>query len=349
MTQIQKNNFKRTIRICYPAGTGTLVIRTELDWGLDVNPVAVSSDGHTATFEIEAQQRFVHFKPCLIKNGNLHWAVGPDNLLMMAGDGARSVYPYFFSDSRGRFSPIVEIESPILGRHHRLRIYLPPGYDENTRARYSLAYMQDGQNLFFPQEAFRHEHWEIDETSQVLRAMRAIEDLIIVGVYSNERREEEYTKPGYEAYARSIVEELVPAEQLFLRTTNDPLDRSMWGSSLGGVVSFYSAWEYPGVLGGAVCMSSTFSYKDDLIERVLSESTRDVRFYLDSGWPNDNYEVTTEMALALVSKGWRYGCDFINLVFPHAAHDEKAWGMRLHLPMQFFTGAVARASRGMIS
>jgi hypothetical protein len=115
--------------------------------------------------------------------------------------------------------------------------------------------MQDGQNLFFPQEAFRHEHWEIDETSQVLRAMRAIEDLIIVGVYSNERREEEYTKPGYKAYARSIAEELVRAEQLFLRTTNNPLD-----------------------FGGAVCMSSTFSYKDDLIERVLSEPTRDVRF-----------------------------------------------------------------------
>src|SRR6187399_2125611 len=80
-------------------------------------------------------------------------------------------------------------------------------------------------------------------------------------------------------------------------------NRSMWGSSLGGVVSFYSAWEYPGVFGGAVCMSSTFPYKDDLIERVLSEPTRDARFYLDSGWPNDNYEVTTEMALALVSRG----------------------------------------------
>ena len=82
MTQTNKNNFKRTIRICYPAGTGTLVIRTDLDWGRDVNPVAVSSDGNTATFEIEAQQRFVHFKPCLIKNGSLHWAVGPDNLAL---------------------------------------------------------------------------------------------------------------------------------------------------------------------------------------------------------------------------------------------------------------------------
>jgi len=91
MTQTNKNNFKRTVRICYPAGTGTLVIRTDLDWGRDINPVAVSSDGNSATFEIEAQQRFVHFKPCLIKNGSLHWAVGPDNLLIMAGKTFRRV------------------------------------------------------------------------------------------------------------------------------------------------------------------------------------------------------------------------------------------------------------------
>ena len=37
-------------------------------------------------------------------------------------------------------------------------------------------------------------------------------------------------------------------------------------------------------------MSSTFSHRDDLIDRVLSEPARDVAFYLDSGWPGDNYE-----------------------------------------------------------
>jgi len=119
----------------------------------------------------------------------------------------------------------------------------------------------------------------------------------------------------------------------------------MWGSSLGGVVSFYTVWQYPEVFGGAVCMSSTFSHKDDLLERVLSEPKRKIGFYLDSGWPGDNYEVTVAMALALVSRGWRYGRDLLYLCFPRAAHDEKAWGMRLHLPMQLFTGAVARASR----
>jgi predicted alpha/beta superfamily hydrolase len=347
MTRSATTSFRRKLRVCYPPGTGTLVIRTELDWEKNLYPVALSSDGSTATFEIEAPQAFVHFKPCLIKNGSLHWAVGTNKLLVMGGNDTRVVYPYFFSDPRGRFSPLVEIESSILDRPHRLRVYLPPGYEENTLARYPFAYMQDGQNLFFPEEAFQHKDWGVKETSQILRAMQAIEDLVIVGVYSDKDREERYTKPGYEAYARSIVEELVPAEQLFLRTTKNRLDRSMWGSSLGGVVSFYTVWQYPEVFGGAICMSSTFSYKDDLIQRVLSEPYRNVAFYLDSGWPGDNYEATVAMALTLVSRGWRFGRDLLYLCFPHAAHDEKAWGMRLHLPMQLFTGIVARASRNM--
>jgi hypothetical protein len=52
------------------------------------------------------------------------------------------------------------------------------------------------------------------------------------------------------------------------------------------------------------------------------------------------------MAMALISRGWRYGHNLLHLCFPHAEHDEKAWGLRLHLPLQFINGAVARASRG---
>ena len=64
-------------------------------------------------------------------------------------------------------------------------------------------------------------------------------------------------------------------------------------------------------------------------------------FYLDSGWPGDNYEVTMAMATALITRGWRYGHDLMHFCFPHAAHNENAWGIRLHLPMQFINGAVA--------
>jgi hypothetical protein len=70
-----------------------------------------------------------------------------------------------------------------------------------------------------------------------------------------------------------------------------------------------------------------------------------VAFYLDSGWPGDNYEVTLAMAMALVTRGWQYGRNLMHLCFPLAEHDEAAWGLRLHLPMQLLHGAVARASR----
>src|SRR6476469_8996482 len=38
MTTTQ-NSFERTLRVCYPAGTGTLSIRTDLEWELGIRPV----------------------------------------------------------------------------------------------------------------------------------------------------------------------------------------------------------------------------------------------------------------------------------------------------------------------
>ena len=332
------------MRVSYPAGEGRLLLRTEQDWGRDIEAVEVSNDGNTRTFQLQADQPFLYFKPCLVRDGTVHWSLGANNLLLMAEEDLRVCYPFFFSSDGGRFSRLIGFPSRILGREHRLRVYLPPGYDENSLAIYPVAYMQDGQNLFFPEEAFLGRDWEVDKTSQTLRAMSAVEDFVIVGVYSDDRMRD-YTEPGYEVYARSLAEEIVPEAQRLLRVGNHRRYRSVWGSSLGGVVSFYSVWQHPQVFGTAVCMSSTFSHKDDLIDRVLTEPARDVGFYLDSGWPGDNYEVTMAMAMALVSRGWRYGLNLLHLCFPHAEHDESAWGLRLHLPMQFLNGAVARASR----
>ena len=55
------------------------------------------------------------------------------------------------------------------------------------------------------------------------------------------------------------------------------------------------------------------------------------------------------MAMALVSRGWVYGRDLLHFAFPLAEHDEKAWGVRLHLPLQLFSGIVRQASRAMES
>jgi predicted alpha/beta superfamily hydrolase len=339
-----ERTLRRTLRVAYPAGNGHLILRTENDWDKDIEPVSISTDGNISTFSVEADQPFLYFKPCLVQNDGVHWAIGPNKLVVMAESDKRVSYPSFFSSDKGTFSELIELPSKILNRVHRLRAYVPPGYHENTLSTYPVAFMQDGQNLFFPEEAFMGHDWQVDDTHQTLASMSAIEDFIIVGVYSEDRMND-YTNPGYEKYAQSLAEEIVPEAENRLRVGAHRRHRSVWGSSLGGVVSFYSVWQHPEVFGFAVCMSSTFSHKDNLIDRVMSEASRDVGFYLDSGWPGDNYEVTVGMAMALVSRGWRYGHNLFHMAFPHAEHDERAWGIRLHLPLQFFNGAVARASR----
>ena len=339
-----RTTLTRTLRVAYPSGAGRLMLRTEQDWDRDIEPIGVSDDGNLWTFEVAADQPFLYFKPCLVQDGERWWSVGANNLLLMGEPDQRVCYPFFKGSPHGRFSTLVEFPSRILGRTHRLRVYLPPGYDENTLATYPAAYMQDGQNLFFPDEAFLGQDWAVDRTSETLRAMSAVEEFVIIGVHSEDRMHD-YTEPGYEAYARSLAEEVVPQAQRVLRVGAHRRYRTVWGSSLGGVVSFYTVWEHPRTFGTAVCMSSTFSHRDDLLDRVLAEPFRDVAFYLDSGWPGDNYEVTMAMATALVTRGWKYGHNLLHLCFPHAEHNETAWGLRLHLPMQFLTGAVARASR----
>ena len=99
------------------------------------------------------------------------------------------------------------------------------------------------------------------------------------------------------------------------------------------------------MFGNVGCLSSTFTHRDNLVERVLKEKRRNVRFYLDSGWPGDNYEVTVAMAMALVSRGWIYGRDLLHFAFPLAEHDERAWGLRLHLPLQLVEGTVSNVSK----
>jgi predicted alpha/beta superfamily hydrolase len=336
---------RRELRVRYPLTEGRIVLRTDLDWDHDLEATSVSDDGTTFTFTLEARRPFLYFKPCWRVGSEMRWAVGTNGLVLMTAQGARDVYPFFSGSEKGMFSPLVELDSTILGRQHLVRAYVPPGYYENTLKKYPVLYMQDGKNLFFPDEAFAGHDWSVDDALQLLDGMNAVDKVVVVGIYSGDRMAE-YTKPGYEAYARSVVEEIVPVAQQRLRLIGGREETAVMGSSLGGVVSFYMAFQFPGIFKAAACLSSTFSHKDDLVERVLTEPKSEARFYIDSGWPGDNFETTLAMALALQSRGYVHGRDFVHFAFPLQAHEEAAWGSRLHLPLQLFWGKVVTAQRG---
>jgi predicted alpha/beta superfamily hydrolase len=323
------------IEIRYPLRRGRLALRAGPDWERDIEPVHV--DPGRFEFAIETREPFLYYKPVVHDAEGVHWALGENSLALAAASAAPAVvYPHFFEAPGCTECTVAERRSRETAEEgYRFRVFLPPGYHENTLQRYPVAYMQDGQNLFFPEESFGGAHWRVRETLEALDSMSLIRKAIVVGLYPRDRMRD-YTRPGYEAYGRFLVRELKPWIDATYRTLPGPEETAVLGSSLGGVVSFYLAWEHPEVFGMAGCLSSTFGWQDDLMARVAAEPRRPVRFYLDSGWPEDNYEVTRAMRDRLAARGYRPGRDLFHLAYPRARHDERAWAGRLHVPFQWF-------------
>ena len=343
MSRSTTRKFRRVVRVFYPSPDVSMVLRTDADWNRNVEPEA-TENGTVFRFTLASERPFVYFKPCIIDGDHVHWSPGMNSLAVLSEPGPRDIYPFFHSRQIGTITSVLTIDSALNDSPHRLRVYLPAGYDENTLKRYPVLYMHDAKNLFFPQEAFAGSDWQVGKTLDLLEAMNIIDRVIVVAVYATDR-EVEYTKPGYEKYGRALVEEVKPQIDSLFRTLSSAQHTGVMGSSLGGVVSLYLAWQWPDVFGNASCMSSTFTMKDDLIERVLSEPRRDIRVYLDSGWPGDNYEVSLSMCMALIERGYQFGRDLLYLVFPHATHDEVSWASRCHLPLQLFKGEAIEASK----
>jgi len=335
------------LQVYFPPSEARIILRTSLDWNLDLEPVLVSEDRSCWEFRVETEQHYFYFKPCLVTDAEVLWSRGENYLgTTTAEDETRQLYPIFHSEHQGTFSDKLSIRSASGAITHRFRVYFPPGYDENTLKRYPVLYMHDGSNLFFADEAFGGNEWQVDENLEALDNMNLIDKVIVVGIYALDRMAE-YTQPGYEQYGRLVVEELKPKIDRELRTLSDPSHTAVMGSSLGGVVSFYLGWQYPEVFGKAGCLSSTFGYKDDLMERVAREPKRSTRFYIDSGWPEDNYENTTAMRDQLLAAGYEFGRELSYYAFPGAHHTESAWAARSHIPFQWFFGKMARLQEAL--
>jgi predicted alpha/beta superfamily hydrolase len=330
------------VHVIYPDVEATIVLRSSEDWERDIDPVHLR-DG-ARHYVLSTERPYVELKACLLRDGEALWSQGENVIAVAADDGADSeslaLWPYFLSDARCSVCTLTEVSSSETGAF-QVRVYLPPGYQENPCQRYPVLYMQDGHNLFLASEAASGDTWRVRETMAVLDRINAIRPVIVVGIRPN-RRMEEYVQPGYEVYGRFMVRDLKPLIDARYRTLSDPAHTAVMGSSLGGVVSLYLGWEYPAVFGMVGALSSTFGYADDLMQRVAREAPRPVRFYLDSGFPLDNYEASVAMATQLIRRGYEPGRDVLYMAFPFAKHNEAAWASRCHLPFQFFFGMSMR-------
>ncbi len=60
----------------------------------------------------------------------------------------------------------------------------PPGYRENTLKKYPVLFMQEGKNVFFPEEAFLGRDWNVVGSIALLDGMNAIDKVVVIGAFS---------------------------------------------------------------------------------------------------------------------------------------------------------------------
>lgn len=246
-------------------------------------------------------------------------------------------------------------------RRRDVSIWLPEGYAMDRAHRYPVLYMHDGQNLFEAGEAAFGVEWQVDETVDALTEAGVIEPMIVVGLHNTAERVREYTPsvdPGRMqggeagAYARFIVEELKPWVEHSFLVRCGPEATGLAGSSLGGLVSLYIAWEHPGVFGRVAALSpslwwngrESFGWVDGLAETLSGG-----RLWLDGGnGEGDDPDGdglrsvasdVEDLVGALRAAGMTYGSDLGMQIEPRAPHNEGAWAGRLPDVMTFLWGA----------
>ncbi|MEP6944533.1 MAG: alpha/beta hydrolase-fold protein [Acidobacteriota bacterium] len=241
--------------------------------------------------------------------------------------------------------------SEYLGTARNVVVYLPPGYDVEVERRYPVLYMNDGQNLFRPEDSFGGVAWGVDETAHGLILAGQVDPLIIVGIYNTPDRIDEYTHVkavrgkmkgrGGRAddYGRMLIDELKPFIDREYRTRPERESTGLGGSSLGGLVSLYLSLKYPEVFSriGVLSPSAWWANNQIIRDAALIAERLPLRIWLDIGKREGSGIKHQVRALKeiLLANGWKNGEDLAYFEIPDAGHDETAWAQRFGEVLRF--------------
>lgn len=226
---------------------------------------------------------------------------------------------------------IEDFEMPQLERSRRIWIYLPPDYNDTSRT-YPVIYMHDGQNLFDASTSFSGE-WHVDETLNTLFDETGFA-AIVVGVENGGTLRipeytpwinEEYGGGEGAAYADFLVYTLKPFIDANYRTQPDAGNTAIIGSSLGGLISFYTAFKYPAVFSRVAALSPAFWFNPEIIAfSETLESQPAIRLWMSAGAnePISVQEDMDEVKMALLRNG---NSVVETRVYPDMGHNEDHW------------------------
>ncbi|WP_422447538.1 MULTISPECIES: alpha/beta hydrolase [unclassified Endozoicomonas] len=235
---------------------------------------------------------------------------------------------------------------PINDGNRTIRIWLPETYDKNRPKPYPVIYAWDGQNLFDKQTAGFGMEWQLDETLTALE-----EEYVVIGFDSPREalpRYVEYsgldwthpTVGKVKARGREtvdfVVDTLIPRLEREYNISNNPADRTLMGSSMGGYITLYAMSHRPGVFGTGLALSHATSdhYGGKQLRQYFRKNgfARNASLYLDMGgqetvgpWGPDEWLQGHHAMVAALNNA---GIPLQHRVITDGVHDETAWAKR---------------------
>lgn len=252
-----------------------------------------------------------------------------------------------------------KLDSKALAGPRAIRVWLPPGYDANSKTGYSILYMHDGQNCFDRATSAFGNEWQIDETLTKLIKQKRIPPLIVVGIdngLANRINELTYSSDpkrgggNADQYAKFLLTEVKPFVDKTYRTQSDPSHTFLGGSSLGGLMSLEIARRHPNTFGGILVMSPTLWWNHgSVIDEVANAPAglSGTRVWLDMGTregattsktashsteAEDNLTAVKRLGDALSKQHIEHR---LTIDADHPEHNESAWAARFPQAIEY--------------
>ena len=249
-------------------------------------------------------------------------------------------------------------------------IWLPEAYD--TKKKYSVVYMHDGQMLFDSTTTWNKKEWKADETFSQLIKEKKIVDCILVAIWNTgaDRIAEYLPNKIYnlldektrakisdkylngksvsgDNYLKFLVTELKPYVDNHFSTYTDKDHTWMIGSSMGAIISIYAICEYPDVFSGVACLSTAWLSQIEPSYEVPTAAFEYLKknlpspfghkIYMDYGsGEGDKTYAAIQYFVDVIAKGKGFNeTNYLSKIFEKAEHNEVAWSVRLNVPLEF--------------
>jgi predicted alpha/beta superfamily hydrolase len=221
------------------------------------------------------------------------------------------------------------LPAPQLHGDKAIWVYLPAGYAETGNA-YPVIYMHDGQNVFDHTETERRE-WHVEEKLNGLHG-----EAIVVGIEhgGDKHRIDEMTPFANEThggghaddYLDFIINVLKPHVDASYRTLTGKEHTTIFGSSVGGLISFYALLKYPEVFGNAGVFSPSFWFSHEIYDYIKTVETISGRIYIMAGDRESNAMLSDIAEMEqLILQRVSSPAQVYKKVVHNGQHNEKLW------------------------